>query len=115
MFPASKIALHKGRTFVTTSAYTSIIDYITGTQLAEYVQEQNKWPDQVFHTKYQNKSRYVSTCTTGKTRDDKNKNLHNRLDLTRKTKKTKNSIYVLMPIFETIFETILRSAVQTDL
>ena len=50
MFPASKIALHNRRTFVTASAYMSIIDYITGTQLAEYIQEQNKWPDQVFHT-----------------------------------------------------------------
>ena len=102
MFPSSKIALHNGHTFVTASAYTNIIDYITGTHLAEYVQEQNKWPDQVFHTinweaigRYMKgmpiskQARYVSICTIGKTQDDKNKNLHNRLDSTRRTKKIK--------------------------
>ena len=50
MFPSSKIALHNGQTFITASAYTSIIDNITGTHLAEYVQDQNKWPDHVFQT-----------------------------------------------------------------
>ena len=51
MFPSSKIALHNGQTFITASAaYMSIIDNITGTQLAEYVQDQNMWPDHVFQT-----------------------------------------------------------------
>ena len=50
MFPASRIGLFTGTTFVTASAHARITAHATGTMMEEYIQENHTLTEEVFNT-----------------------------------------------------------------
>lgn len=49
MFPASRIGLFTGTTFVTASAYPRIKEHMTGIMMEEYIQTNNNMEERVFN------------------------------------------------------------------
>ena len=50
MFPASRIGLFTGTTFVTASAHARITAHTTGTMMEEYIEDKNNMTEEVFNT-----------------------------------------------------------------
>ena len=50
MFPASKIEVFTGETYVTANVYDRIRDHLTGSDMAQYIRSSNDMDDRVFDT-----------------------------------------------------------------